>query len=85
VLATSAQWSALTVRQFHRRAVSSPKRRLGASEIVAEFVNKNSRGGSYEVSSYDCHFSGINRHNAGNVASGRLLQGQRKMLLRQML
>jgi len=64
----------------------SPKRRLGASEIVAEFLNETQKeGGSYEISSYDCDFCGVHKHGDSNVACGGLLQGQSKMLPERML
>ena len=37
---TNAQRHALSVRQFPRRAARSPKRRLGAMKVVAEFLDK---------------------------------------------
>jgi hypothetical protein len=52
---------------------------------VAEFRNKNSRGGSYEISSFDCDFCGVHGHGDSNVTPGRLLPGERKMLRQQML
>jgi hypothetical protein len=60
----------LTVRRFHRRAVRSPKHRLGASEIVAEFLNKTKNEGSYEISSFDCDICGVHQHGDSDVASG---------------
>ena len=64
----------------------SPKRRLGASEIVAEFLNEAQKeGGSYEISSFDCDFCGVHEHGDSNVAPGRLLPGERKMLRQQVL
>jgi hypothetical protein len=60
--------------------VRYPKHRLGASEIVAEFLNKTQNEGSYEISSFDCDICGIHQHGDSDVARGWLLQGQRKML-----
>ena len=37
---TNTQRRALGVRQFPRRAGRSPKRRLGAMKVVAEFLDK---------------------------------------------
>jgi hypothetical protein len=81
----SAEQRVLNARQSHRRARHPSKRRLGASEIVAEFLNETEKGGPYEISSFDCYFDGIDRHGDSNVAGGRLLQGQREMLPWQML
>jgi len=67
---TNTQRRALGVRQFLRRVALSPKRRLGASESRGRVPRQNSRGGFYEISSYDCDFSGIHQHFDGNVASG---------------
>jgi hypothetical protein len=52
---------------------------------VAELDQQNRKEGSYEISSFDCNFSGIHRHGDSSVAGSRLLQGQRKMLPGQVL
>jgi hypothetical protein len=52
---------------------------------VAEFDQRNSKGEFDEISTSDRYFSGIYRHDAGNVVGGRLLQEQREMLPWQML
>jgi hypothetical protein len=48
----------------------SPKHRLGASEIVAEFLNKTQNEGSYEISSFDCDICGVHQHGDSDVACG---------------
>jgi hypothetical protein len=84
-LAMSAQSYALSARQFHRRAACSFERRRAANEICGRVFQRNLREGLYEISSFDCDFDGTHRHSDGNVARDRLLQGQRKMLSRQVL
>jgi hypothetical protein len=56
--------------------------RLESRGRVLERIRK---GGPYEISSFDCYFGSIHRYGDSNVAGGRLLSGQRKMLPRQML
>ena len=85
MLMTKVQRHARGVRQSHRRVARSPKRRLGASESRSRVPRENSKGGSYEISSYDCDFCGVHKHGDSNVACGGLLQGQSKMLPERML
>ena len=52
---------------------------------VAEFRTKLKTGGFNEISSLDCYLGGIYRHCDGDVATGRLLQRQAKMLQQRLL
>jgi hypothetical protein len=68
---------AVSARQFHRHAWSSPKRRL-AAHMRGRVSSAKTKRRTYEISSLDCCVDSSHRHSDGNAARRwRLLQRQK--------